>query len=148
MTEFTVRPWINGSPLTIGPKESLRRARELMRTPNTQELLVVDDGKVVGMLNEQDIWRHCPTSALILEEKRADELLEQIRVGGVMTLHPPIITPGASLREALQLFAQSGRHGLPVVADGALVGILTEERVFQAMAVMLHEFEQYTEQHR
>jgi CBS domain-containing membrane protein len=134
---------MQSSPLTIGPKDSLRRARTLIRTANIEELLVLDDGKLVGILNEHDMWRHCPTSMLVLAEKQADELLEQIRVGGVMTLHPPIVTPDTPLREALQLFAQSGRHALPVVEDGILVGLLTEESALHAVAAVLSEIEQY-----
>src|SRR5258708_2453136 len=144
MKNLSIRPWMKDTPLTIGPKENLRRARGLMRSANVQELLVVDEGKLVGILNEQDIWAHCPTSALILDEKQTNDLLEQIRVGGIMTLHPPIIKPDTSLREALQLFAQTGRHGLPVIDDGALVGLLTEESALQATAAVLKELEQYT----
>jgi len=144
MTEFNVRPWIDSSPLTIGPKESLRRARALLNSAKAEELLVVDDGKLVGMLNEHDLWRHCPISVLLLEEKQAEDLLEQLRVGGVMTLHPPIVTPDTSLREAIQLLAQSGRHALPVIEDGVLTGLLTEERALQAVAAALSEVEQYS----
>jgi CBS domain-containing membrane protein len=116
-----------------------------MRTANVnvEELLVMDGGKLVGILNEHDMWRHCPTSTLILAEKQADELLEQIRVGGVMTLHPPVVTPETSLREALEIFAQSGRHALPVVEDGTLVGILTKESALYAVAAVLGEIEHH-----
>jgi CBS domain-containing protein len=103
----------------------------------------MDGGKLVGILNEHDMWRHCPTSTLVLTEKQADELLEQIRVGGVMALHPPTVTPDTSLREALQLFAQSGRHALPVVEDGNLVGLLTEESALHAVAAVLSEIEHH-----
>lgn len=144
MENLNIRQWMKSTPLTIGPKENLRRARGLMRSANVQELLVVDEGKLVGLLNEQDIWTHCPTSVLVLEEKQANDLLEQIRVGGVMTLHPPVITPDTPLREALQLFAQTGRHGLPVLDDGSLVGLLTEECALQATVAVLKEIEQGT----
>ncbi|MBI3757723.1 MAG: CBS domain-containing protein [Deltaproteobacteria bacterium] len=144
MTDFSVRSWMTDPPPTIGPKENLRRARALLRSDNVQELLVVDESKLVGLLNEHDIWNHCPTGMLMLDEKQADELLEQIRVGGVMTLQPPTVTPDTPLREAIQLFAQSGRHGLPVVENGMLVGILTEERALQVIAAVLGEVERYT----
>ncbi len=144
MKNLSIRPWMKDMPLTIGPKENLRRARGLMRSANVQELPVVDEGKLVGILNEQDIWTHCPTSALVLDEKQTNDLLEQIRVGGVMTLHPPSIKPDTPLREALQLFAQTGRHGLPVVDGGALIGLLTEECALHATAAVLKEFEQET----
>jgi CBS domain-containing protein len=113
-----------------------------MRAANVEELPVIDEGKLVGLLNEHDLWRHCPTSVLILEEKQAEELLEQIRIAGVMTLHPPVVTPDTSLREALQLFAQSGRHALPVLKDGILIGLLTEENALRAVAAVLSQVEQ------
>lgn len=144
MMELNVRSWMSSVILTVGPKDNLRRARDLMRERHIPEIFVIDDSKIVGLLSERDIWEHCPTSVLILNEKQADSLLEQIRVGGVMTLHPPIVTPDTSLREAAHLLAQSGRQGLPVIENEKLVGILTEERMLQAMAEVLSEVEQDT----
>ena len=145
MTDLSVRAWVTSAPPTISPKESLRRARALIRAAKTAELLVVDDGRLVGTVSEHDIWEHCPTSALVLDDKQAEALLEQIRVGGVMALHPPTITPDTPLREAAQLFAQSGRHGLPVVEDGVPVGLLAEESVMRARAAILREVEKREE---
>jgi len=113
-----------------------------MRAAKVDELFVLDDGKLVGTLNESDIWKHCPTSALVLDDKQAEELLEQFRVGGVMTLHPPVVTPETTLREAVQLFGQSGRHGLPVVEAGVPIGLLTEGRLMQTVPALLGEVEQ------
>jgi predicted transcriptional regulator len=142
MSVWNIRPLMSNVPPSINPKESLRRARTLMRTAKVEELFVLDDGKLVGTLSEGDIWQHCPTSAVVLDDKQAEELLEQFRVGGVMTLHPPVVTPETTLREAVQLFGQSGRHGLPVVEDGVPIGLLTEDRVMQTVAAVLGEVEQ------
>jgi len=140
MSHLSIRAWMSGAPLTVGPKENLSRARTLMRTAKVSALLVVDDGKLVGILSERDIWEHCPTSAVVLTEQQAEELLAQIRVGGVMALHPPVVTPETSLHEAAQLFAQSGRHGgLPVVENGVPVGLLTEENVMRAVVTLLED---------
>jgi acetoin utilization protein AcuB len=144
MTALNVRSWMSSLILTVGPKDNLRRARALIRERHVPEIFVIDDNKIVGLLSERDIWEHCPTSVLILDEKQAESLLEQIRVGGVMILHPPIVTPDTSLREAAYLLAQSGRQGLPVIENGNLVGILTEERMLQAIVEVLSEVEQNT----
>lgn len=137
MADLSIRAWITPVPSTISPKESLRRARTFMRAAKVSEILVVDGGKLVGTLNERDIWEHCPTSALVMDDKRVEELLEQFRVGGVMALHPPTVTPDTLLSEAAQIFAQSGRSGLPVVEDGVPIGFLTEASVMQAVALLL-----------
>jgi acetoin utilization protein AcuB len=145
MSKLTVRAWMSSAPFVIEPKESLQRARALLRTAKVAELLVVDNGRLVGTLSEGDLWEHCPTGAMLLDDQQADELLAQMRVGGVMTLHPPTVTPDTSLREAVQLFATSGRRGLPVIEDGVPLGLLTEESVMQAMALLLDEWEQSAE---
>jgi len=142
MTVWNIRQLMSRVPPSISPKESVRRARTLMREAKVDEIFVLDDGKLVGTLSESDIWKHCPTSALVLDDKQAEELLDQFRVGGVMTLHPPVVAPETTLREAVQLFGQSGRHGLPVVEDSIPIGLLTEERVMQAVAALLGEVEQ------
>lgn len=141
MSDWTIRPWMNRVSFTISPKDNLGRACALMRTAKVVELLVVDDGKLVGTLSERDIWHRCPSSTVVLNDQQTEKLLAQIRVGGVMTLHPPVITPETPLREAAELFAQSGTDALPVVEDGVLTGLLTQHSVMRAAAVLLGEAE-------
>ena len=137
MPQSTIRAWMTSAPPTIGPKESVQRARALLHTAKAVELLVMDNGKLVGMLNERDIWQHCPTSTLMMDEHRVNELLEQFRVGGMMALHPPVLAPDAELAEAAGLFAASGREGIPVIEDGTAIGFLTEARFLQAAELLL-----------
>ena len=86
MANWSVRDWMNSTPLIIGPKETLRRAHALLQTGNVSELLVVDGGKLVGTLSERDLWNRCPKGTLVLEEQQTDELLAVIQVGGVMII--------------------------------------------------------------
>ena len=137
MRDLSIRTWITPAPPTVSPKENLKQARAKMRAANVAELLVVDDGKLVGTVSDRDIWAHCPTSTLLMDDKHAEELLEQFRVGGVMALHPPVLRPDASVSEAAQVFAACGRSGLPVVEDGLPIGFLTEASVMHAVALLL-----------
>ncbi|MBM4257567.1 MAG: CBS domain-containing protein [Deltaproteobacteria bacterium] len=137
MSHVQIRAWMTSTPPMIGPKESVRHAWSLLQNTPTAELLVVDNGKLVGMLNERDIWRHCPTSTLMMDEQRVNELLDQFRVAAMMALHPPVIAPDAELSEAARLFAESGRSGLVVVEDGVSIGFLTEANFMQAAGLLL-----------
>jgi len=128
---------MTSAPPIIGPKESVRRARALLGSTQAVELLVIDNGKLVGMLNERDIWQHCPTSTLMMDEQRVNELLEQFRVAAVMALHPPVIAPDAPLSEAAKLFAESGRAGIVVVEHGSPIGFLTEGNFMHAAEFLL-----------
>ena len=137
MSQLSVRAWMSSAPPTIGPKENVRRARMLLQTTNAAELLVIDNGKLVGMLNERDIWQHCPTSTLVMDERQVNDLLEQFRVGAVMSLHPPVLAPDAELSEAAGLFATSGRGGIVVMEDGSAIGFLTEPSFMHAAGLLL-----------
>lgn len=139
MSGLSVQILMTSPPPAISPHESLRRARELMQATQVSELLVIDDGRLVGTLSERDIWEHCPTSALVLNEQEVQDLLGQIRVGGVMALHPPTISLDIPLHEVAQLFARSKRHILVVIGDGGPIGILTKDTVMQAVATLLEE---------
>src|SRR5262245_33421094 len=132
MPNTDIRAWMISAPPTIGPKESVSRAWALLHSAKAGELLVVDNGKRVGMLNERDSWHHCPKSTLMMDERSVDELLEQFRVAAVMALHPPMIAPDAQLADAARLFADSGRGGIAVVEDGVPIGFLTEANFMQA----------------
>jgi CBS domain-containing protein len=137
MAKSQIRAWMTSLPPTVSPQEKVRRARALLQATQTAELLVLDKGKLVGMLNEQDIWQRCPTSTVMLEEQRVKELLEQFRVGAVMALHPPTLAPEAELAEAAGLLAASGRGGIPVVEDGTPIGFLTAATFLRAAALLL-----------
>ena len=141
MLHSQIRAWMTSTPPTIAPKESVRRARALLRSTQAVELLVIDNEKLVGMLNERDIWQHCPTSTLMMDEQRVNELLEQFRVAAVMALHPPVIAPDAPLSEAAKLFAESGRAGIVVVEHGSPIGFLTEGSFMHAAEFLLRDEE-------
>ena len=49
MSYALIRAWMISAPPTIGPKESVRRARALLHSTNAEELLVVDHDKLVSI---------------------------------------------------------------------------------------------------
>jgi predicted transcriptional regulator len=107
-----------------------------LQNSNIPELLIVDQGKLVGTLSERDLWQRCPKGALLLDERHTKELLAVMQVGGVMILAPLTVTPETSVFEAAQLFLQSGRQSLPVVEQGVLQGVLTQQHLLAAMAAV------------
>jgi CBS domain-containing protein len=54
-----------------------------------------------------------------------------------MSLHPTVVQPDTTLSEAVQLLAESGREGLPVVDDGVPIGFVSETKLMQATAILL-----------
>lgn len=142
MSQFSVQALMTPPPPTISPFESLRHAWARMRTRQVSELLVMDNGKLVGTLSEQDIWQHCPTSAVVMNEQQVEDLLGHVRVAGVMALQPPTITLDTPLYEAAKRFTQAKRQPLVIMENDVPIGVLVEEVVLQALASLVAPVEQ------
>jgi CBS domain-containing protein len=71
--------------------------------------------------------RRAANSPIVVREQWYDNfILDHIEVASCMTPNPLTIHPGAPVGEAARLMRDHKIGGLPVVADGQLVGIVTE----------------------
>ena len=106
-------------PITTEPDELLIRASHKMRSGGFRRLPVVSDGKVVGIVTEHDLREH-------------HGHLEHTKINGVMTEKPVTVTPGTTVEDAARIMLERQIGGLPVVADGRLVGIITASDIMTA----------------
>lgn len=104
--------FIINQPYTIGPDETVERARDAMERYDISGLVVVDDGgRLAGLLSSRDVrFVRNPDSM----------------VGEVMTPRQKLITAPAdvSLEEAAEIFARHKIEKLPLVEDGVVVGLI------------------------
>lgn len=99
---------------TLAPGATLREAANLLRDRHVRHVPVVEDGALVGMLSDRDLRR-----AL------GDQVAEDDPIETLMATETLEIAAEASLSEAAFLMALGKISGLPVLADGKLVGLLT-----------------------
>jgi acetoin utilization protein AcuB len=111
---------------TLGPNERLSVADELMKQGRFRHLVIVDDGRVAGVVSRRDIFHGALAWSLGQGKKAHDTLLATTPAKDVMTSDVVTIDPGASLAEAAALLRRHQIGCLPVVAGDELVGILTE----------------------
>ena len=113
-------------PAVVAPNDPIRAAIERMRERGCRRLPVVEDGKVVGIVSDRDL-RRATNSPLVLRERWYDEfMLDHVQVRSCMTANPVTVSPATPIVEAAKLMRDKKFGGLPVVADGRLVGIVTE----------------------
>lgn len=113
-------------PAVITRNDSIRTAIQRMRDRGCRRLPVVEDGKVVGIVSDRDL-RRATNSPLVLRERWYDEfMLDHVQVRACMTADPVTVSPATPIVEAAKLMRDKKFGGLPVVADGRLVGIVTE----------------------
>lgn len=106
-------------PITVEPADLSIRAAHKMQAGGFRRLPVVSDGKLVGIVSDRDLREH-----------RGH--LEQIKINGIMSERPVTVTPATTIEEAAQIMLERQIGGLPVVADGRVVGMITTSDIMRA----------------
>ena len=138
-----VKDAMTKDPFTIDPEAPLGTAIDVMRTNSVRHLPVVDDaGQLIGIITDRDL-RHAAFAPAIGEYLSASgqrqlrhlgETLDNLRVRDVMTWVVVTTQPDAVLGHAALLMSERRVGSLPVVAEGRLVGVLTERDLVRAVA--------------
>lgn len=123
-----VREWMSAPVLVVPPCVPVHAALAFMEDRKVRRLPVVEGGKLVGIVTRSDLQAASGREAL-----RGREL----EVGDVMTRDPLTIERDDTLEAAAQLMLRRKVSGLPVVAGGRVVGIITESDLFRALCGML-----------
>ncbi|MEM2338233.1 MAG: CBS domain-containing protein [Candidatus Bathyarchaeia archaeon] len=114
--------------VTIEPNVNVRKAVRVMNDFEIGCLIVVEAGRVVGILTERDVLKR------VVDEGRKPE---ETRVGEVMSKPPITISPEASLETAIELMFKHKVKKLPVVEDYKLVGLITLTDLVRAQPALI-----------
>ena len=115
-----------GEPVTCTADTSVRDAARLMAERRISSLCVVDDGKLAGIVTVRDL-----TNKVV-----ARDLSHETAVREVMTADPLHLSPRAIGSDVLHAMQELGIGHVPIVEDGALLGIVTQTDLmrFQALS--------------
>jgi CBS domain-containing protein len=131
--------------VTVRPDTELRRAAETIAAGDVGTVMVVDaDGRFVGTLDARDVLRALLPDAA--EAQRAGSVAAASAafltgaaartsrpVEPLVDRDPITLSPGAPVAEAAVVMADRGLRRLPVVADGRLLGTVSEADVCRAV---------------
>jgi acetoin utilization protein AcuB len=129
--------WMKHPVITVKPHDSACRARELMERHRINQLPVVVDGHLVGIVTDRDLRDAFPSvfesaEPLAGRRGRSDADLRTIRVEDVMTPGVLTLAPTATLAEAARLMRSERIGAVPIVDGARLVGILSRSDVLEA----------------
>lgn len=128
-----VRQWMTTSLVTLKPEDSLQHAHDRLQKYRINQLPVVRDGQLVGIITDRDVRDAYPSSLRRIRTEDVQEFAEVHTVDQVMTHEVVTIVPEATLRDAAQRLRQSRLGALPVVENGKLVGIITRSDLLDAL---------------
>ena len=93
-----------------------------------------DDGRVVGIVSQRDLFFNALVRALGFGSTARDRTLDSILVKEVMTEDVVTTAPEAEITTAAQMMVDRKIGCLPVVDADVLVGILSESDIVSAVA--------------
>jgi acetoin utilization protein AcuB len=133
---LTVSYAMTRDPVTIGPEDTLMRAVEVMRMHGIRRIPIVVGDTLVGLLAEGDLKRAQP-SALSDSEEEFHQVMEGTPVSRIMINQPISTEEDTPLHEAAQALHTTKYGAMPVLRDGKLVGILTDNDLIRCLVELL-----------
>jgi len=125
-SDFTVRDLMTAPVVTLDADEDLGVADTVMQLKRIRHLPVLQAGKLVGLVTHRDILRAQVSSTAGLSPREAVVLERRVKASNVMATDVQTTTPDTPILEAARTMRQKQLGCLPVVAEGQLVGIITE----------------------
>jgi len=106
----------SGELSTIGPDASVLDALKLMAERNVGALLVVENGKLVGIISERDYAR----KVVLLGKTSQDTPVREI-----MSERAVCVQPDNTVEECMALMTDKHIRHLPVIENEKLLGVLS-----------------------
>ena len=117
LSDLISRKYENGDVVVAGPDDTLDTAFKRMRGADVSQLPVIQDGRLVGILDESDLVHVMNTDEITRKERFARP------VGSAMTRDLDTVQVGESLDALIPLF---DRDRVAIVLDGEkFVGLIT-----------------------
>ncbi len=120
--------------VTVELDDTLRTVREIFSNAKFHHLLVVEEGRLYGVLSDRDLFKAISPRIATASETDKDRATLNKKVHQIMTRKPVVVRPQDSIYDAIELINKHGVACLPVVdAENRPVGILTWRDIFRAL---------------
>jgi acetoin utilization protein AcuB len=127
-----VKDLMSRCPVVIGPTMPVLEAYRLMQAQRVRHLLVLDHGRLAGIVSDRDIRLNMAATDIRLNMPATplwgwelEYMSTQLTAGQVMTRHLIVVESAHDASAAAALLLSEKIDALPVVDDGLLVGIVT-----------------------
>ena len=105
-----------GKLLTAPPDTTVSEAAKLMASRNVGAIVVVDDGRLVGIFTERDV---------VFRVVAQGRDVQGTKVADAMTKSPLTVDPNRTFGHALLIMHENGFRHVPVIENGKPIGIVS-----------------------
>ena len=129
-----VKHWMSENVVTIDEDVSIMKASKLMKQHGFQHLLVLQKGRLTGIVSDRDLKEAHPSQATTLDIHELYYLLDKLKVATVMSENLHTTRADETVGKVAALMLKHKISALPVIDQkGELEGIITKGDVFRAM---------------
>src|SRR5262245_66235543 len=104
--DLAVKEIMMTAPVTLSPEDTLDLANDIIYLGRVRHIPVVDNGRLVGVLSQRDLFGAAATVVLGLKGKTKKALLKSSRIKDVMTKTVITITTDTGEKEAARKMAE------------------------------------------
>ena len=132
--QMLVRDWMKSTPTKIPSDTLVTEAKRLLIDNNLNAVLVVDDGRLRGLITRHNIMR---MSHYVMRTQNSDEVnffVDRLKVRDIMVRKPATVQADDSIRKCLKYGNELMVAQFPVLEGDQVVGIISAKEIFQLAA--------------
>jgi CBS domain-containing protein len=120
----------------VDRNDNLLTVAERMAAKQLRHLPVLEQGEVVGMVTQRDLFKAAMSSAMGYGEKAQMAYLQSVRVKEIMVYPVVTVAPDTSVAAAAAMVIDKGIGCLPVVDGTKLVGMVTKTDLLRCLYML------------
>jgi CBS domain-containing protein len=132
-TQVKVGEAMEPNVVTIEKKSTVNAVARTMAQKKIGSIVVVENGKPIGIVTERDI-----VYGVVAKDLKPSE----VEARGIMSSPLKYATPDMALKQASRLMVKNNIRRLPVIQKGKLVGIITNKDILAISPEMLEILEE------
>ncbi len=111
--------------ITVSPDLSIGELQPMFKQFHIHHLLVVEDGRLLGVISDRDILRNISPFVHTTAEEKKDSFTLTRKAHQIMSTQLVTAAPTLGIREACSQLLKSGVNILPIVENDKLVGVVS-----------------------
>lgn len=128
MSEVKIGDIMRKAVITAKKNDTIDKIAKIMAKAEIGGLVVIDQGKVVGILTEKDIVKN-----VLAKDKNA----KKVKVKDIMKHPVRTVLPETDIEKAIEIMRDLNIERLPVVKGGKLIGLVTVRDITRVEPALL-----------
>jgi len=123
--------------ISVSPDAPINDVLAMFKREHIRRAPVMKDGKLVGIVSENDLLNASPSTVTTLSIWEMNYLISKVTIKNVMSKKVVTVDQDTPIEEAARIMADKKIGGMPVVTAGKVVGMITETDLFKILLELM-----------